>query len=204
MVLRTSTRGGAVDRAPTCGTACDLGVRMDVREEAGPSHSGKLPCIAPARAHTRALAVSWPLTRRAKVGAPASAHVRSPTCTFTVRPVRTDHMQPTKRGQRRSGTVSSPPTTEQGCTHVQRWHNPPSPRVCTGAGDGFSDGGDCEGGTHTLFMAAAVRRPTDREEGAGYRIGPRPSTRAVRSGGQKASGVRVLRFPPLRRTDRNV
>ena len=32
-------RGGAVDRAPTCGTACVLGVRMDVREEAGPSHS---------------------------------------------------------------------------------------------------------------------------------------------------------------------
>jgi len=35
-------------------------------------------------------------------------------------------------------------------------------------------------------------------------IGPRLSMRAVRSGGQKASGVRVLRFAPLRRTDKNV
>ena len=35
-----------------------------------------------------------------------------------------------------------------------------------------------------MFMAVAVRRPTDREEGAGYRIGPRPSMRAVRGGGQ--------------------
>ena len=37
-----------------------------------------------------------------------------------------------------------------------------------------------------MVTAVAVRRPTGREEGAGYTVGPRPSMRAVRSGGRKA------------------
>jgi len=127
LVLRTSTRGGAVDRAPTCGTACVLGVRMDVREEAGPSHSGKLSCIAPARAHTRALAVSWPLTRRAKVFVPASAHVRPPTCTFTVCPGRTHRMHPTEGRQRRSGTPSPAVVSRASHSTVNPATPPPHP-----------------------------------------------------------------------------